>query len=67
LVPKIRQEQRLSKMNDHRYRYVYLPLSRSADRLSGNGRVLLWIGKIIVALALLGLAIARSEFIEAIV
>jgi|GEM_PF-3306998 len=54
-------------MNDHRYRYVYLPLSRSADRLSGNGRVLLWIGKIIVALALLGLAIARSEFIEAIV
>ncbi len=50
-------------MNQHRYQFLYLPLHRLAERMSGTGRFLLWAGQALLLLALLSLALLRANVI----
>lgn len=50
-------------MNQHRYQFMYLPLQRLAERMSGRGQLLLFLGKVLLATVLVALAILRSNLI----
>ena len=50
-------------MNKHRYQFVYLPLQRQIERMSGRGQRLVLLGKALVITALVVLALVRINLI----
>jgi len=50
-------------MNQHRYQYLYLPLQRHIERMSGRGQLVVLLGKVLIISALVILALLRSNLI----
>jgi hypothetical protein len=50
-------------MNLHRYQFLYLPIHRLTERISGPARWLLWAGQLVIVITLLSLALMRMNLI----
>jgi len=50
-------------MNQHRYQFMYLPLQRLTERMSGRGQLLLLLGKALVITTLVVLTLLRTNVI----
>ena len=50
-------------MNQHRYQFMYLPLERLSERMSGRGQLLLMIGKVLIVTTLVVLTLIRTNVI----
>lgn len=58
-----RSKRREMTMNQHRYQFMYLPLERLSERMSGRGQLLLMIGKVLIVTTLVVLTLIRTNVI----